>query len=172
MNYGDPAGYITWRVFEGQEKLGGMKTRVNGIPQIQAPCPWRRFGRSSKKRRSGDTTFYMLILFSILIVSLKDVLSRTHVNRKCVFCILGQYSAEQYDAQIFGESVLLRLLVIEIWVSWHIEKDEGLTSCWRASNVLCLSSLLKEETKRQCWAKIKKKKNVRSAPCHNANGNG
>ena len=32
--------------------------------------------------------------------SLKDVLSRTLVNRKCVFCILGQYSAEQYDAQI------------------------------------------------------------------------
>ena len=33
---------------------------------------------------------------------------------------------------------------------------------------LCLSSLLKEETKAQCWAKIKKKENVRSAPCHNA----
>ena len=30
---------------------------------------------------------------------------------------LGQYSAEQYDAQIFGQSVLLRLLVIEIWIS-------------------------------------------------------
>ena len=26
-----------------------MKTRVNGLPQIQAPCPWRRFGRSSEK---------------------------------------------------------------------------------------------------------------------------
>ena len=39
------------------------------------------------------------------MVSLKDVLSRTHVNRKCVFCILEQYSAEQYDAQIFGQSV-------------------------------------------------------------------
>ena len=56
----------------------------------------------------------MFILFSILIVSLKGVLSRTHVNRKGVFCILGQYSAEQYDAQIFGQSVLLRLLVIKI----------------------------------------------------------
>ena len=40
MNYEDPAGYITWRVFEGQEKLGGMKTRLNGIQQIQVPsCP-------------------------------------------------------------------------------------------------------------------------------------
>ena len=29
---------------------------------------------------------------------------------------------------------------------------------------LCLSSLLKEETKAQCCAKIKNKKNVRSAP--------
>ena len=49
----------------------------------------------------------------------KDVLSRTHVDRKCAFCIrrLGQYSAEQYDAQIFGESILLELLGIEIWVS-------------------------------------------------------
>ena len=98
----------------GAADHGGMKTRVNGIPQIQAPFTRRRFGRSSEKRRSGDTTFYMLIFFIILIVSLKDVLSRTHVNRKCVFCILGQYSAEQYDVQIFGKSVLLRLLVIEI----------------------------------------------------------
>ena len=47
-----------------------MKTRLKVIPQIQAPCPWRRFGRSSEKRRSGDTTFCMSILFSILIVSL------------------------------------------------------------------------------------------------------
>ena len=31
-----------------------------------------------------------------MIVNLsKDVLSQTHVNRKCTFCILGQYSAEQ-----------------------------------------------------------------------------
>ena len=145
-----------------------MKTRVNGIPQIQAPCPWHRFGRSSEKRKGGDTTFCMLIIFSSLIVSLKDVLSPMHVNRKWVFCIPEQYSAEQYDAQIFGQSVLLRLLVIEIWVSWHIKKDKGLSSYWRASNVLCLSSLLKEEAKAQCWAKIKKKENVWSAPCRNA----
>ena len=144
-----------------------MKTRVNGIPQIQALCPWHRFGRSSEKRKSG-ATFCMLIIFSSLIVSLKDVLSPMHVNRKWVFCILEQYSAEQYDAQIFGQSVLLRLLVIEIWVSWHIKKDKGLSSYWRASNVLCLSSLLKEEAKAQCWAKIKKKENVWSAPCRNA----
>ena len=111
-----------------------MKTHVNGIPQIQAPCPWRRFGRSSEKRRSGETRFCMLILISILIVSLKDVLSQTDINRKSAFCILGQYSAEQYDAQIFGKSVLLRLLVIEIWVSWHFKKEKGLSSYWRASN--------------------------------------
>ena len=47
-----------------------MKTRLKVISQIQAPCPWRRFERSSEKRRSGDTTFCMSILFSILIVSL------------------------------------------------------------------------------------------------------
>ena len=46
----------------------------------------------------------MLIFFIILIVSLKDVLSRTHVNRKCVFCILWQYSAEQFDAQFSGKA--------------------------------------------------------------------
>ena len=99
---------------------------------------------------------------------LKDVLSPMHVNQKCVFCILGQYSSEQYDAQIFGQRVLLILLVIELWVSWHIKKEKGLSSYWRALNVLCLSSLLKGETNAQCWAKIKKKENVRSAPCHNA----
>ena len=60
----------------------------------------------------------MLILFNILIVSLsKDVLSQTRVNRKCVFWIFGLCSAEQYDAQIFGQRVLLRLLEKEILVS-------------------------------------------------------
>ena len=146
-----------------------MKTSVNGIPQIQSPCPWRRFGRSSKKRRSGDTTFYMLILFSILIVSLKGVLSRMHVNRKCVFCILGQCSAEQYDAQIFGQSVLLRLLVIKIWVqSWHcIKQNKGLSSYWRAWNAIAWAPYWKKKRRHNVVPKLKKK-NVRSAPCHNA----
>ena len=31
---------------------------------------------------------------------------------------------------------------------------------------------IKRRKKRRCCAKIKKKENVRSAPCHNANGNG
>ena len=62
MNYGDPAGYITWRVFEGQEKLGGMKTRVNGIPQIQAPCPWSRFGRSSEKEKWRQNVLHVDII--------------------------------------------------------------------------------------------------------------
>ena len=39
MSYGDEPEYITWQLFEGEENLGGMKTRMNGIPQIQAPCP-------------------------------------------------------------------------------------------------------------------------------------
>ena len=135
-----------------------MKTRVNGIPQIQAPCPWRRFGRSSKKMKSGDTTFYMLILFSILIVSLKGVLSRTHVNWKCVFCILGQYSAEQYDAQISGQSVLLRLLVIKIWVSWHIKQDKGLSSYWRAWNAFAWAPYSKKKRRHSVVPKLKIKK--------------
>ena len=58
----------------------------------------------------------MLILFSILIVSLsKDILSRTQVNRKCLFWILGQYSAEQYDAQVFGESSLPTIVTAHIF---------------------------------------------------------
>ena len=161
-----------------------------------------------------------MILFSILIVCSKDVLSRTHVNRNCAFCILGQYSAEQYDAQIFGQSVLLRLLVMEIWVSWNIKKEKGLSfyrpfphSCkqrhqlearvdkiqWYVWNcppeprphffmfvhrsvmrersidvrrMPLLELPIKRRKTRQCWAKIKKKENVRSATCHNANGNG
>ena len=150
-----------------------MKTRVNGIPKIQAPCPWRRFGRSSEKRRRGDTTFCMLILFSSLIVSLsKDVLSRTNVNRKCVFWILGQYSAEQYDAQFFGQSFLLRLLLIEIWVSWHIKKQIKVFLPIDVCRTPLLELPIKRRKKRQCCAKIKKKENVQSVPCHNANGNG
>ena len=39
MSYGDEPEYITWQLFEGEENLGGMKTRMNGIPQSQAPCP-------------------------------------------------------------------------------------------------------------------------------------
>ena len=39
MSYRDEPEYITWQLFEGEENLGGMKTRMNGIPQIQAPCP-------------------------------------------------------------------------------------------------------------------------------------
>ena len=148
-----------------------MKTRVNGIRQIEAPCPWRRFGRSSEKRRSEDITFCMLILFSILISEVEQRRFEPDARQPKVrfFCILRQYSAEQYDAQIFGQSVLLRLLVIEIWVSWHRKKRKKrshfLLTCVER---LCLSSLLKEEAKAQCWAKIKKKENVRSAPCHNA----
>ena len=150
-----------------------MKTRVNGIPKIQEPCPWRRFGRSSKKRRNWDTTFYMLILFSILIVSLKDVLSRTHVNRKCVFCILGQYSAEQYDAQIFGQRVLLRPVVIEIWVSWHIKQDKGLSSYWRAWNAFAWAPYWKKKRRDNVEPKLnRKKKCTVGTICHNANGNG
>ena len=38
MSHGDEPEYITWQLFEGEENLGGMKTRMNGIPQIQAPC--------------------------------------------------------------------------------------------------------------------------------------
>ena len=163
----------------------------------------------------------MLVLFSILIESLKDdVLSLTHDNRKCAFCILGQYSAEQFDAQIFGQSVLLRLLVMEIWVSWNIKKEKGL-SFYRPFPHFCkerhqlearvnkiqwviwncppeprphffmfvhwtvmrersidvrrmplLELRIKRRKTRQCWAKIKKKQNVRSATCHNANSNG
>ena len=41
--------YIAWH--EGQENLERMKTRVNKIPRNQAPCPWSRFGRSSKKEK-------------------------------------------------------------------------------------------------------------------------
>ena len=108
-----------------------MKTRMNGKPQIQAPCPWRRFGRSSEKKRSG-----MLILFSILILSLsKDVLSRTN-----------------------GQSVLLRLLVLEIWVSWHNKKDKGLSSYRRASNAFAWAPYWKKKRRHNVEPKLKRKK--------------
>ena len=162
MSYGDAAEYITWQLSEGEENLGGIKTRVNGIPQIHAPCAWLKFGRSSEKRRSGGKTFYMLILFSILIVILsKDVLSQTCVNRKCVFCIFGLYSAEQYDAQIFGQRVLLRLLEKEVLVSWHLRKIKVSLSI-DVHRTPLLELPTKRRKKRQCGAKIKKeKKNVR-----------
>ena len=87
--------------------------------------------------------------------AVKDVLSRTHVNGNCAFCIrrLGQYSAEQYIwCPNFRERRSIRTI-----------SNRNLTCVER----LCLSSLLKEETKRQCWTKIKKKENGRSAPGHN-----
>ena len=124
---------------------------------------WLRFGRSNEKRRSGGKTFYMLILFSILIVILsKDVLSQTCVNRKCVFCIFGLYSAEQYDAQIFGQRVLLRLLEKEVLVSWHLRKIKVSLSIDVRRMPLLMSSLLKEERRNNVEPKLKRKKrNVR-----------
>ena len=79
-------------------------TSVNGIPRIQAPL--RRLGRSSETdkwrykvlpdiiQQSWERLVKRLQHFDSVNLS-KDVLSQTHVNRKCTFCILGQYSAEQ-----------------------------------------------------------------------------
>ena len=78
-------------------------TSVNGIPRIQAPL--RRLGRSSET----DKWRYK-VLPDIIQQSWESLVKRlqhfdseleqrcfeqTHVNRKCTFCILGQYSAEQ-----------------------------------------------------------------------------
>ena len=89
------------------------------------------------RRRSGDTTVCMMLFskagkawqkgFNILIANLsKDVLSRTDVNRKCAFCTHGQYSAEHYDdikPKFSGQAFYkTEVILVKIWVSWHIKK--------------------------------------------------
>ena len=43
-----------------------MKTLVNGIPQIQAPCPWRRFGRSSAKKKWRYNVLHVDVVVNFL----------------------------------------------------------------------------------------------------------
>ena len=133
-------------IFEGQEKLGGMKKRVNGIPQILAPCPWSRFGTSTEKEKWRYNVLHVVI-FSILIVSLIDVLSRTHVNRKCVFLHpWAVFCRAVWCPNFRGKrSIKTIILVIETWVSWHIKQDKGLSSCWRASNAFAWAPYLKKK---------------------------
>ena len=149
-----------------------MKTRVNGIPQIQAPCPWRRFGRSSEKDKWRND-----ILHDDIIQHFNSELEQRRFKPdspqpKVRFRILGRYSAEQYDAQIFGQSVLLRLLVTQIWVSWHIKKKIKVSPPTDVRRMSLLELPIKRRKKRRCCAKIKKKEYVRAAPYPNANSNG
>ena len=163
MSYGDEPEYITWQLFEGEENLGGMKTRMNGIPQIQAPCPlmtqvWEIKWEKKKWRYN--------VLHVDIIQHFNSELEQRRFEPdvrqpKVRFLHLWAVFCRAVWCPNFRAKVLLRLLEKEVLVSWHLRKIKVSLSI-DVRRMPLLEVPIKRRKKRQCGAKIKKeKKNVR-----------
>ena len=138
MSYGDEPEYITWQLFEGEENLGGMKTRMNGIPQIQAPCPlmtqvWEI--KWEKKKWRYNVLHVDIIQHFNSELEQRRFEPDAHQPKVRFLHYWTVFCRAVWCPNFRGKrSIKTIILVIETWVSWHIKQDKGLSSCWRASN--------------------------------------
>ena len=149
--------YIAWH--EGRENLERMKTRVNKIPRNQAPCPWSRFGRSSKKEKWRYNVLHDIIQH--FNSELKQRRFELEACRPKVRCLHPPAWAVFYRAlwcpNFRGKRSIKTISNRNLGFMTFLKKTKvSLPINVRRTSLLELS--IKRRNKRQCCAKLKLKR--------------